>query len=56
MAKLFVLMENATRQRGDDETKKSSCCSGKQTTRLKEIMKKLEKIAEKMINTIEENI
>ena len=56
LTKLFVLMKNATRQKNDDEAKKPSCCSRKQTTRLKKITKKLKRIAEKTINTIEENI
>ena len=49
-------MKDATRHECDDEAKKLSCDSEKQTTKLKEIMKKLKRITEKMINIIEENI
>ena len=56
LTKLFVLMKNATRHECDDEAKKSSCDSKKQTTRLKKIIRKLKRITEKTINTIEENI
>ena len=56
LTKLFALMKNATRHECDDEVKKSSCNSEKQTIRLKEITKKLKRIIEKTINTIEENI
>ena len=56
LTKLFVLMKNATRHECEDETKKPSCDSEKQITRLKKITKKLKRIAEKTINTTEKNI
>ena len=56
LTKLFILMKNATRYKCNDKTKKSSCDSEKQITKLKEITKKLKRIAEKTINTIKENI
>ena len=49
LTKLFVLMKNATRYKCKNKTKKSSCDSKKQTTRLK-------KITKKTINTTEKNI
>ena len=55
LTKLFVLIKNATRHECDDETKKSSCDWEKQTTRLKEVARKLKRIAEKTINIIEKN-
>ena len=56
LMKLFVLMKNATRQKNNDEIKKSNYYSKKQTTKLKKIIKKLKRITEKTINTIEKNI
>ena len=56
LTKLFALMKDATRQRGDGGAKGPSCCSGKQTTRLEEVARKLKRIAEKTINTAEKNI
>ena len=56
LTKLFVLMKNAMRHECENETKRSNCDSKKQTTRLKEITRKLKRIAEKTINIIKENI
>ena len=56
LMKLFVLMKNATRHECDNKTKRLSCDSKKQITKLKEITKKLKRITEKTINTTEENI
>ena len=56
MMKFFDMMKDATRHECASEAKEASDCFEKQITRLKKVIRKLKRMAEKTKNTIEESI